>query len=184
MQSRSNLVVEGIHAGSAELECEFAEWFIPRVRAFLRVRTSRVDWIEDLTQETVVAALIALRAGRLRDLRSLGPFVFGIARNLVAEAYRHEARPSTPLTGCEIERVSVEPFLGLEGVLAMRGEIDALGETNWRILWMTVVEGARPSEVAVVVGLTEVAVRQRKSRLLLRLAAKFGASRGKSEPAP
>ncbi len=172
--SRSTHVAEGIQGGSVSLECEFAEHFLPRLRAFFRARTESADWVEDLTQETILAALLSLRAGRLREMDSLEAFVLGIARNQLAEAVRQKAKgPPAPLE-IEIELVTGAPMLAPEWILAVRAEFDGLDEISRRILWLIVVEGFRPCEVADQVGLTEEAVRQRKSRLLRQLAKKFG----------
>lgn len=172
--TRSNLVVEGIRSGSADSEHEFAERFLPRLRSFFRARTGSADWVEELTQEAVLAALIALRAGRLRDAAALEGFVLGIARRQLAEAYRREAKDSASALGDEIESVPAGPQLAPEWTLAVRGELAGLDAVNRRILWMILIEGLRPREVADLVGMTEVAVRQRKSRLLRTMAAKFG----------
>ena len=172
--SRSTHVAEGIDGGSADLEREFAEHFLPRLRAFFRARTASADWVEDLTQETILAALLSTGAGRLRELDSLEAFVLGIARNQLAEAVRQKVQgPPAPLE-IEIELVRGAPMLAPEWILAVRAEFDGLDEMSRRILWLIVVEGFRPCEVADQVSLTEEAVRQRKSRLLRQLSEKFG----------
>jgi len=60
--------------------------------------------------------------------------------------------------------------------LTVRNEFYNLGEMDQRILWLILVEGHRPAEVAAQVGLSEDAVRQRKSRALRRLAEKLNTS--------
>ena len=173
---RSIAVAQGIQSGSPALEHEFAEHFLPRLKAFFRARQAPQDWIEELTQETIVAALLALRAGRLRELDSLEAFVLGIARNQLAEAFRQNAKLLT------LPRLnhSVAPEL----LLTVRNEFYGLDLPSQRLLWLILVEGLRPAEVAPLLGLTEDAVRQRKSRLLRSLAEKFAAPAVTNKPAP
>ncbi|HYP07419.1 MAG TPA: sigma-70 family RNA polymerase sigma factor [Bryobacteraceae bacterium] len=172
---RSQVVVQQICAGSPDAEHELAERFLPRVRAFLGARTGNADWVEELTQETVLAAICALRAGRLRQGEALEAFILGIARNRLAEAFRQLERTRTePLPeDNETGRFS-SPSVAPEWVLAARKEMADLGETDRRILWLLLAEGARPREVGAIVGMSEDSVRQRKSRLLRRLAGKLG----------
>lgn len=171
--SRSNTIAEGILAGSADLECEFVEHFLPRVKTFFRARSARPEWVEELTQECIVAALLALRAGKLRDNSAMESFVIGIARRQLAEAFRVQARNPTSAIGNEIEQAFGSASLPPELNLTIRQELDELNQTDQQILWLILVEGFRPAEVATQVGLTEVAVRQRKCRLLRRLAEKL-----------
>lgn len=174
--SRSITVAEGILAGSPALECEFVERFLPRVRAFFRARASSPELVEELTQETVVAALLALRTGKLRDYDALEYFVLGIARRHLAEALRVKARDRISPVGDEIESALGPPALAPELQLTVRNELRDLAEMDQQILWLILVEGCRPAEVAVQLGLSEEAIRQRKSRLLRRLAEKLNAS--------
>jgi RNA polymerase sigma-70 factor (ECF subfamily) len=47
-------------------------------------------------------------------------------------------------------------------------------ERTWQAFWMTVIENLTPAEAAARLGLTAVAVRKYKSRVLQRLRAEFG----------
>jgi RNA polymerase sigma factor (sigma-70 family) len=174
---RSTPVAEGILAGSPDLEREFGERFLPRLQAFFRARVSNPDLREELTQETLVAALLALRAGKLREPSAIDAFVAGIARNQLAEALRLKAKDPTAAASEEIERASIASGLEPELRLTVQNELHDLAAIDQRILWLILIEGFRPSEVASQVGLTEEAVRQRKSRTLRRLHEKlFGSS--------
>ena len=168
---RSIPVAEGILVGSLRLEQEFVERFFPRLQAFFRARVSNPDLREDLTQETLVAALLALRAGKLREASAMDAFVVGIARNQLAEALRLQAK--NPAASEEIGRRSLARGIEPELRLTVRKELHDLAELDQRILWLILIEGFRPAEVAPQVGLTEEAVRQRKSRSLRRLHEKL-----------
>lgn len=170
---RSTPVANGILAGSPDCEREFAERFLPRLQLFFRARLANPELREEVTQETLVAALVALRAGKLREPGAMEAFVLGIARNLLAEALRQQAKDHSIAIGTAIEHRPIAPELAPEWQLAVRNELQELPPTDQRILWLILIEGFRPAEVAPQVGLTEEAVRQRKSRLLRQLHEKF-----------
>jgi len=174
---RSSAVAEGILVGSPRLEQEFVERFLPRLEAFFRARVSNPDLREELTQETLMAALLALRAGKLRDASAMDGFVVGVARNQLAESLRLQARNAAAIAGEEIERTAFASGLEPELRLTIQNELRDLAAMYQRILWLILIEGFRPAEVAPRVGLSEEAVRQRKSRSLSRPHQKlFGSS--------
>ena len=47
-------------------------------------------------------------------------------------------------------------------------------ERTWQMFWLTAVDGREPADVAVQFGVTPVAVRKAKSRVLQRLRAEIG----------
>jgi DNA-directed RNA polymerase specialized sigma24 family protein len=55
-----------------------------------------------------------------------------------------------------------------------RQEMKTLDPVDRRILWLLLVEGFHPDEVTGRLGLSADAIRQRKSRVLRRMAEKFG----------
>ncbi|MCX6602506.1 MAG: sigma-70 family RNA polymerase sigma factor, partial [Acidobacteria bacterium] len=179
---RSTSVAEGILMGSPDLEREFAERFLPRLQVFFRARVSDPDLREELIQETLVAALLALRAGKLRETSAIDGFVVGIARNLLAEAIRSKTKNPAGAAGDEIDSRAIASGLEPELRLAVQNELQDLAEVDQRILRLILIEGLRPAEVAPQVSLTEEAVRQRKSRTLRRLHEKLFGSRVTNSP--
>jgi RNA polymerase sigma factor (sigma-70 family) len=173
---RSTSVAAGIQAGSPELEREFVERYLPRLEVFFRARVADPDLRQELTQETIVAALLSLRAGKLREPAALDAYILGVARNQLAEALRRQAKAPMATSDDEIERAPATPALAPELRLTVRNELADLAEADQRLLWLILIEGHRPAEVAPQLGLTEEAVRQRKSRLLRRLHEKLFAS--------
>lgn len=170
---RSIHVAEGIRAGSPDLEREFAERFLPRLQVFFRARVSSPELQEELTQETLFAALLALRAGKLREPGAMESFVLGIARNQMAEALRLQAKNLASPAGDAVEERPMVPEIAPEWRLTVQNELQDLAVQDQRILWLILIEGFRPAEVAPQLGLTEEAVRQRKSRLLRQLHQKL-----------
>jgi RNA polymerase sigma factor (sigma-70 family) len=169
---RSLTLATGIPNGSPELEHEFAERFLPRLQTFFRARLPNSTLTEELTQDTLVAALLALRAGKLRNPQALEPFVLGIARNHLAEALRLQGKHH-PTAGDAVEHLSSSPELAPEWRLTVQQHLETLPPTDQSILRLIILEGFRPAEVAPQVGLSEEAVRQRKSRLLRLLHEKL-----------
>ena len=166
-------IVERVRAGSRDAEDAMAARFLPRIRAFLSARTRRPDFIEELTQETFLAALRALRDGRLRQAETLGAFIYGIARNQLAEALRRLARDRVGPMPADFEPAGPEADAPPEWRETARQEMKALDPVDRQILWLLLVEGFRPDEVTGRLGLSADAIRQRKSRVLRRMAEKF-----------
>lgn len=77
-----------------------------RLRGFLRQRVSDEQLAEDLLQETFLR--IHRRLPQLEDRQRLTSWVFQIARNLVADHYRSQARKAG-------ESLSAEPTSGSNG---------------------------------------------------------------------
>src|SRR5215475_13718360 len=60
---------------------------------------------EELTQETLLILLQAMRDNRLQEEGKLGAYIFGIAKNLILKNYRKQSRetealdPDSPVAG-------------------------------------------------------------------------------------
>src|SRR5580658_7481214 len=85
-------LVAAIGAGDREAEREFAQRYLPRVRAMLLARSRNPDLTADLLQDVMIEAICALRRGQLRDSAKLTQFVMGIARNLLNNHFRASVR--------------------------------------------------------------------------------------------
>lgn len=166
--------VAGIAAGDAAAEAAFAEHFAPRVRAMLRARLRQADAVPDLTQDTLVASILALRKGQLRDADRLPAFVHGVARNVVNNHLRGQHRRSeAPLDDDLAGRLAAADDGRADeerrGVVA-RG-LAAIAPADREVLQLTLVEGLHPREIAQRLSLSSDTVRQRKTRALRRLMA-------------
>ena len=64
-------LVARLRAGDPDAEAELAERFGPRMRALCLARTRRPDLANDLAQDAMIALLIELRRGGLRDPHAL-----------------------------------------------------------------------------------------------------------------
>jgi RNA polymerase sigma factor (sigma-70 family) len=79
--------VEGVTARDVAATTELVTTFAPGLKRFLTRHIGATD-AEDLTQQVLLEAIEALRAGRLVDPNRLGGYILGIARNKVCEWIR------------------------------------------------------------------------------------------------
>ena len=169
-------LVGRIRSGDEEAEARVVELFSRPVRVMVRVRGGRRLDEEDVAQEVLMAAISGLRRGQLREADRLGAFVAGIARNLINNRLR-SARGAAleSLTGRENAAVAdlrAEMSSRERAALARRA-LDELSADDRRILVLTLIRGLRSSEVAAQLGVSEEAVRARKSRALRRLKGRL-----------
>lgn len=124
---------------------------------------------EDIAQQTFLIAWRDL--GRLQDVEKIQPWLAGIARNLAMNHVRRRARD--PLSASE----TIEPEQHTDGARSPAGE--AISVEEQRILWETLAalpidyreplvlfyrEQESVEHVAVALGISEDAVKQRLSR--------------------
>ena len=151
-------------------EDELVRLFGGRIRAMMVVRTRDPSAAEDLVQETLMATLVALRAGRLRATERLAAFVYGVARNVLSEHHRkRRAEPDLPIE----PEMSVAPdhdqVEEKEREAMVRAALDALPPSDREVLLMTLVEGLKPGAIARRLGLSPDVCRARKSRALKKV---------------
>jgi RNA polymerase sigma factor (sigma-70 family) len=171
-------LVRRIQQGDREAETELARQFYVRVRPMASVQLRWSDAAVDIAQETIVQALEALRAGRLREPERLPAFVLGIARNLINNHKRKEAQSREILVHPPDRPVEVDPSLARldeQQRALVRASLARLGPVDRRILLLTLVDDRTPHEIAPIVGLTPEVVRTRKSRAIKALAAEIEA---------
>jgi RNA polymerase sigma-70 factor (ECF subfamily) len=164
-------LVERVRGGDRAAEDEVAGSYRRRILLMMLSRTRDRAVAEDLTQETLIAVLRALRAGEVREPERLGAFVLGTARNVVNGHFRALGRepavvpiaPSMSLVDPERE------FEAAEQRARARRALETLEGDDRRLLQLTLVEGLKPGEIADRLGLSAELVRTRKSRALKRL---------------
>jgi RNA polymerase sigma-70 factor (ECF subfamily) len=139
----------------------------------LRARLRQADAIHDLAQDTLVAVILAVRKGQVREPDRLPGFVQGVARNLANNHLRG------------VTRRAEAPFdAALEATLAARDDrdeddrraavargLEAIAPADREVLQLTLVEGLAPRDIAHRLNLSSDVVRTRKSRALMRLRA-------------
>jgi RNA polymerase sigma factor (sigma-70 family) len=177
-------LVARVSAGQTDAEATLVEHFLPRVRVMMLARTRDADLARDLTQETLVAVLQALRRGQIREPERVAAFVHGVARNIAnnhARGVRTQA--VEPLEELPAEPCVEADFDERERQALLARSLDALAESDRQILLLTLVDGLKPGEIAERLGLSAEVVRARKSRAQKRvMAALADLSRIASDP--
>jgi RNA polymerase sigma factor (sigma-70 family) len=116
--------MEGVSGGSDEADSPAAELSesdvvarLPGVRAMILRMTRDATLTDDLTQDVLIAVVVALREGRIRQPEALAAYMHQSARHIVYAAHRKPQpiavselperesrwvdRPRTPLEQCE-----------------------------------------------------------------------------------
>lgn len=157
-----------ITQGDREAEDDLARWFHPRVRVIALARLHGSDLALDIAQDTIVAVLDALRAGRVREPARLPAFVLGIANNLINNHHRTQARrrevtadPPPEPAGAE---TNVTHLDDTRRRVLVREALTQLNGIDRRILVLSFADGLHPRQIAPLVGLSPEVVRTRKSR--------------------
>ncbi len=139
----------------------------------LRARLRQADAVLDLTQDTLVAVIVALRKGQLREPDRLAAFVHGVARNIVNNHLRGQhRRGEAPLDDDVAARLTASDSREDEERRGMVAKgLAAIAPADREVLQLTLVDGLHPREIAQRLSLTSDTVRQRKTRALKRLMA-------------
>jgi RNA polymerase sigma factor (sigma-70 family) len=130
-----------------------------------------VDEAEDVVQESLLRALDAVSAEIASDPVRLGAFVGGIARHVIADVRRREARttvlpegqPDSKHSDCLDDVVKAEERTRVVRALAR------LSSADQALLHASFYEGMTPGQIAFRTHQTPEAVRKRKSRALGKL---------------
>lgn len=168
-------LVARLTVGDPDAEHQLVLLFRRRVQVMLEIRIRDREAARDLTQETMLAAVSALRDARLREPDRLAAFVYGIARN-VANNYvrRRQGEPVAAQLENEMLVADAEQEMldRAQRALASRA-LESLAKDDRDVLTLTLVDGLKPGEIATRLGLGVDVVRTRKSRALKRIIAEI-----------
>ena len=180
--SDSARLVRAIAHGDPEAEREFAQRYLPPVRAMLLARLRDPDAAADLKQDVMIEALCALRRGQIQDPEKLSQFVSGIARNCLNNHFRSSSRVTSVELPEELPDLSdqSERRVQMEQEQSALKAIESLDRLDRIILQMTLVDGFKPGVIAEKLHLSPDVVRQRKLRAPRRVTEFL---RGKSQKA-
>lgn len=165
-------LVSRVRAGDPEAEAELARRFGPRMRALCLARTRRPDLASDLAQDAMIALLVELRRGGLRDPAALPAFAAGIARNVVRSEHRSSSRHDIQSLQTDVVQPSAEDSDVRR--LDVERALDQLPVSDQQVLRLILVEGCKPADLAVRLGISPEAARTRKLRAQRRLMDVFG----------
>jgi RNA polymerase sigma-70 factor (ECF subfamily) len=160
------LLAKRVHEGDRLAEDELARLFHRRVLVMMLFRVRNSETARDLAQEVMLAVLLALRKGQLREEQKLAAFVYGTARNVVNGFFRSRPPESVALSPehSTIDADDIVSSLHKKTILSRL--LDNLEAGDRRILELILMEGLKSGEVARRLGLSSEVVRARKSRAI------------------
>ena len=164
-------LVDRIRSREPSAEEEFVGLFSRRVACLVLARLRDREAARDLTQDVLLAVLLALRDGHLREPERLAAFVCGTARNVVNNYLRTRSRQprEDPIDPGYDPAFIPDQLENTERGALVRQALGALDSTDRKILSLTLVEGLKPGEIALRLGLTSEVVRARKSRAIKKV---------------
>jgi RNA polymerase sigma-70 factor, ECF subfamily len=113
--------VKRLREGDPSTEQHFVAYFGQLLRIKLRSRTLTSDKVEDLSQETFIRVIAALRReGGVRQPERFGAFVNSICNNTLQEHYRSSAKNARNPTIDEVHMDIPDKVLDLEGMLVTK----------------------------------------------------------------
>ena len=162
---------ERIRQGDASAETELVHQFTRRIFVMGVVRTHDREAARDLVQDVLIAVIGSLRKGQLLDPDKLAAFVHGTARNLINNRLRTERQQPQlePLSENLAQACLSEELEYAERTRLVLQGMNRLGDEDRQILWMTLVEGRGPAEIASSLGLSSEVVRTRKGRAIRKV---------------
>jgi len=175
MNALADLVAR-IASGEEAAEEELVRTYGRRVYAITTARTRDREIARDLTQDVLLAVIKAARANQIREADKLEAFIQGTAKNVINNYFRTRIRRSET----SLEAVSQHTWDSvLESEAAERRrlvqqELERCSLLDQQILLFSLVDGHSLAEVAKRLNLSHDAVRARKSRLVRKMAEKFG----------
>ena len=171
-------LVARVAQGDTSAENELVQLFQRRILAMMLSRVGEAETARDLTQDTLMAVVVALREGKIREAERLAAFIYGIARNVVSGYYRGRHPDTVPLEPEHAASNAGDLLENLQRREIVSRLLSSLGPEDRRILDLSLVEGLRSGEIAEHLGLSPEAVRARKSRAIKRAAESLRRLRG------
>ena len=169
-------LVRLIHGGDRAAEARFARLYCDCVFAMALARTRDRTAARELMDDVLMAVVLALRRGSVREEQRLGGFVRGTTVNTINTYFRRRRRQPRTVALDAAKDVAIpqdEPEAD-ERRRAVRSAIPLLHPRDRRILELSLAEGLKPGQIAARVGMSAVVVRQRKCRALRALVASVG----------
>jgi RNA polymerase sigma-70 factor (ECF subfamily) len=170
MMSDDSLATRAVHDPAAFTE--LYQRHVQRVYAYHLARTGGVPEAQDLTSQTFMAALEAI--GRYRGSGAFAAWLFGIARNKLADYYRSR-KPALPLDEV-IELPNPQPSLEESTnhrlqLSQIANALHTLTPDRAEALTLRIFGGLSAAETARLMGKTEPAVKMLVHRALQDLKA-------------
>ncbi|GID28797.1 RNA polymerase sigma factor [Paractinoplanes brasiliensis] len=158
-------------------EGRFRRAYARDFESLLAYATRRVEQPADAADVVAETFLVAWRRRReLPDGDETRLWLYGVARNVLANHHRAGIRRER--LGVRLRRrltaVTRDPGAEVPERLAVHAALGSLGDLDREVLTLTVWEGLRPREAAIVLGISAAAVRTRLSRARARVREVLG----------
>ena len=116
-------LLDRIHAGDSSAESTFANLYWLPLNSYFKSKCNDAFLADDLTQDTVLLALVKCREGAIRDKSALKSFVYGIGRNVMLTHFRkNELRATSP--DAEIEECGLADQITPEHKACLQNSIE------------------------------------------------------------
>jgi len=176
-----------VRRGDPSAEDELSRYFYPRIVAMSVIRLRDPEAAQEIAQDALLAVVVALREGKVREPDKLPGFVSGTARNLVNNHFRClRDEPRTVELDVETpssHNLETEAELA-EQRLRVRSALERIAPQDRTILLLTLVDGMHPREIASRVGLSLENVRTRKMRAIRQVTDELRKLSRRSEKTP
>jgi len=162
-----------IQQGDRAAETRFVHLYCDCVFAMALGRTRDRDAARELVDDVLMAVILALRSGAVRDRGHLGGFVHGTALNKIRGYFRKQRQWRRALR-LQPASLATEPLDDAESQDRWRMAREAMAflhDSDREILRLNLVEGLKPGEIAARLKLSPALVRQRKCRALRAIIA-------------
>jgi RNA polymerase sigma factor (sigma-70 family) len=173
-------LAQRIHRGDRTAEATLVRHYCDCVFKMAVARTRDRDAARELMDDVLMAVIMALRHGTVRDCNHLGGFVHGTAVNTINSYMRRQRHrlstvaldPGLPIWD------SRDDYTSQDRQSMARDAMALLDEQDRKILLLSLAEGLKPGEIAARLGLSPIVVRQRKCRALRAIVTYVGEGPG------
>ena len=141
--------------------------YAPAVRTFWR-RRLRGPEVDELTQETMLRFVQALRRGAVADLEKMGGFVLGICRNLARERVRSAERRAELWTefASALASLEDEPELARYQLAQLEDCLSQMTQRSRDVIRHAFIDGHSAAEIGHRMNMSEGNVRVVRHRTL------------------
>ena len=151
-------------------EGELCRRLLPRVRVVLGRHLRDIHAVDDAAQEVLMATLVALRSGAVKDPAHVGAFALGVCRNKAREQWRRGAARRAAL-----EKLPAPEPVPAHSSPVRLGRLEEcltlLRERQRSVLRSVFCEGRTSRETGEALGLTPENVRVLQHRAIAQLRA-------------
>jgi RNA polymerase sigma-70 factor (ECF subfamily) len=149
--------------------------YVPAVRTFWRRRLRGTE-VDELTQETLLRFVQALRRGAVTDPERMGGFILGICRNLARERARTAERRTELFAEFSSALASLddEPELARYQLAQLEDCLSQITQRSRDVIRFAYIDGHSAAEIASRLAMTEGNVRVVRHRTLEALRTCMG----------